>query len=69
MILTTSDRFLWLPCAPDNSSRLEKCRTIPRDAQSTVARRSSFVRVDIAAMPVEIGKFKQIKLTIQGSIK
>ena len=50
---------------PDTSSRLAKCRPIPSDAKSTVARRTSLVRVDIADIPCDDGKFKQIKLTIQ----
>ena len=58
MILATLDRFP----TPD------EYRRIPRDARCTVARRSSFVRVDTAAMPGDMGKFKQIKLTIQRSI-
>ena len=55
---TSADRFP----TPD------EYRRIPRDARCTVARRSSFVRVDTAAMPGGMVKFKQIKLTIQRTI-
>ena len=65
MAFTTFDRFLSLPIIPDTFSRLTQCRPIPRYAQSSIARRSSFVRVDIAAKTSDFGKFKQIKLTIQ----
>ena len=68
MILTIFARFLSLPCVSNNSSRLAKCRPNPHDAQCTVARRTFFVRVDISAIPGDISKFKQIKLTIQRSI-
>ena len=78
MILTTSDRFLSLPLAalrpgslltphnvPNASPCLTKCRRVPRDAQCTFARRSSFMRVGLGAMPDEFGKVMQIKVTIQ----
>ncbi len=72
MSLTTSDCSLSLPSVPDTSSPSQSADQFPTThdayAQRTAARRSAFVRVDVAALPGEMGEFKQIKLTIQRSI-
>ena len=57
------------PQAALNPGYLPTTNKVPSASpQRTAARRASFMRVVSAAMPNDIGKFKQIKVTIQRSI-